>query len=207
MMALKLEYIFFIGGLLLLSLGINMMTTITSFGLSPYDSLFIALYQNFGLSIGSWMFIINLIFTLIVLCMSRKRITIGTIVTMVLISVFVDMIGSVTVIMDGIRSLPKYITLILGNVSVGAGIGIYVSSQLGTAPQEAFVLTISEKTKWSFQRTEISLACLFLTASFILDGPIYFGTIILSFTTGWLIQTFIQVGTKLLQGYRMEEAH
>src|SRR5690242_13432596 len=127
-MTLKLEHIFFLGGLLLLSLGINMMTTITSFGLSPYDSLFIALYQNFGLSIGSWMFIINLIFTLIVLCMNRKRITIGTIVTMVLISVFVDMIGSVAVIMDGIRSLPKYITLIFGNVSVGAGIGIYVSS-------------------------------------------------------------------------------
>ncbi|MFD3446476.1 YitT family protein [Microbacteriaceae bacterium 4G12] len=206
-MKLKLEHIFFIGGLLLLSLGINMMTTITSFGLSPYDSLFIALYRNFGLSIGTWMFIINLIFTFIVLFMNRKRITIGTIVTMVLVSVFVDMIGSVAFLMEGIRSLPKYITLICGNVSVGAGIGIYVSSQLGTAPQEAFVLTVSEKTKWSFRKTEISLACLFLTASFMLHGPIYFGTIILSFTTGWLIQAFIQVGTKVLQNYRTQEAH
>lgn len=206
-MGIKLEYIFFIGGLLLLSLGINMMTTITSFGLSPYDSLYIALYQNFGLSIGSWMFVINLIFTLIVLYMNRKRITIGTIVTMVLISAFVDMIGSVAVLMDGIRALPKYLTLICGNVSVGAGIGLYVSSQLGTAPQEAFVLTISEKTKWSFRKTEISLACLFLVASFMLNGPIYFGTIILSFTTGWIIQAFIQIGTKVLQNYRTFETH
>ncbi|MFD0767624.1 YitT family protein [Bacillus sp. CGMCC 1.60114] len=207
MMKIKLEYIFFIGGLLLLSLGINMMTTITSFGLSPYDSFFIALYQNFGLSIGSWIFIINLIFTLIVLSMNRKQITFGTIMTMILISVFVDMIGSVAFIMDGIRALPKYITLICGNLFVGAGIGIYVSSQLGTAPQEAFVLTISEKTKWSFRKTEISLACLFLTGSFILHGPIYFGTIILSFTTGWIIQAFIQIGTTILQSYRTKEAH
>ncbi|MEI4829739.1 YitT family protein [Bacillus sp. FJAT-53711] len=207
MMKIKLEYIFFIGGLLLLSLGINMMTTITSFGLSPYDSLFIALYQNFGLSIGSWMFIINLIFTFIVLSMNRKQITFGTIMTMILISVFVDMIGSVAFIMDGIRALPKYITLICGNLFVGAGIGIYVSSQLGTAPQEAFVLTISEKTKWSFRKTEISLACLFLVGSFMLHGPIYFGTIILSFTTGWIIQAFIQIGSKVLQSYRTQEAH
>lgn len=206
-MKFKLEYIFFIGGLLLLSLGINMMTTITSFGLSPYDSLFIALYQNFGLSIGSWMFIINLIFTLIVLSMNRRQITFGTIMTMILISVFVDMIGSVAFIMDGIRALPKYVTLICGNIFVGAGIGIYVSSQLGTAPQEAFVLTISEKTKWSFRKTEISLACLFLAGSFMLDGPIYFGTIILSFTTGWIIQAFIQIGTTVLQSFRTQEAH
>ncbi|MDM5157517.1 YitT family protein [Bacillus sp. DX1.1] len=198
MMRLKLEYIFFIGGLLILSLGINMMTTITSFGLSPYDSFFIALYQNFGVSIGFWIFMINFAFTLIVLYLNKKYITIGTIVTMILISVFVDAIGSIDIIMDFIRSLPKYITLVCGNLFVGAGIGVYVSTQLCAAPQEAFVLTVSEKRKWTFRRTEISLAFLFLTISFLLDGPIYFGTIILSFTTGWIIQAFIHIGTKIL---------
>lgn len=175
------------------------MTTITSFGLSPYDSLFVALYQNFGISIGFWIFIINFIFTLIVFFLNKKHITIGTIITMILISIFVDCIGSIDTIMNFIRSLPKYITLIFGNLFVGAGIGIYVSSQLCVAPQEAFVLTMAEKRKWTFRRTEISLAFLFLTLSFILDGPIYYGTIILSFTTGYIIQAFIHIGTKALQ--------
>lgn len=175
------------------------MTTITSFGLSPYDSFFIALYQNFGISIGFWIFVINFVFTLIVLFLDKKYITIGTIVTMILISVFVDLIGSIDILMNSIRSLPKYITLVCGNLCVGAGIGIYVSTKLCAAPQEAFVLTVCEKKKWTFRRTEISLAVLFLTLSFLLDGPIYFGTIILSFTTGWIIQAFIQIGTKLLQ--------
>ncbi|MGQ0420953.1 flagellar biosynthetic protein FliR [Bacillus sp. HC-Mk] len=114
------------------------------------------------------------------------------------LSIFVDWIGSITTIMDAIRSLPKYITLICGNLFVGAGIGLYVSTNLCAAPQEAFVLTVAEKKKWTFRRTEISLAFLFLTLSFLLDGPIYFGTIILSFTTGWIIQAFIQVGTQIL---------
>lgn len=117
---------------------------------------------------------------------------------MVLISLFVDWIGSITTIMDAIRSLPKYITLICGNLFVGAGIGLYVSTNLCAAPQEAFVLTVAEKKKWTFRRTEISLAFLFLTLSFLLDEYIYFGTIILSFTTGWIIQAFIQVGTQIL---------
>ena len=100
MLRFKLEYIFFIGGLLILAIGINMMTTITSFGLSPYDSFFIALYQNFGISIGFWIFMINFVFTLIVLFWDKKQITIGTIVTMILISLFVDWVGSITTIMD-----------------------------------------------------------------------------------------------------------
>ncbi len=49
--------------------------------------------------------------------------------------------------------LPKYITLICGNLFVGAGIGLYVSTNLCAAPQEAFVLTVAEKKKWTF-RTE-----------------------------------------------------
>ncbi|WP_051977353.1 YczE/YyaS/YitT family protein [Bacillus pseudomycoides] len=197
--AKKIEYLFFIVGLLLLSLGINMMKTITSFGLSPYDSLFIALYQKFGISIGFWIFIINLFFTLIVLIVNKKQITIGTVLTMILISVFVDFIGSIDWIMGIIISLPKYMTIILGNLCVGIGIGIYVSSQICAAPQEAFVLTVSKNLHWSFRKTEISLAFIFLITSFLLDGPIYIGTIILSFTTGWIIQAAINFSGQFLQ--------
>ncbi len=111
---------------------------------------------------------INFAFTLIVLFWNKRQITIGTIVTMVLISLFVDWIGSITTIMDAVRSLPKYITLICGNLFVGAGIGLYVSTNLCAAPQEAFVLTVAEKKKWTFRRTEISLAFLFLTLSFFI---------------------------------------
>ncbi len=70
--------------------------------------------------------------------------------------------------MDAVRSLPKYITLICGNLFVGAGIGLYVSTNLCATPQEAFVLTVAEKKKWTFRRTEISLAFLFLTLSFFI---------------------------------------
>ncbi|MED1725617.1 YczE/YyaS/YitT family protein [Brevibacillus parabrevis] len=198
MFRFKFEYLLFVAGLLILALGINMMTTIASFGLSPYDSLFIALFQNFGVSIGFWMFVINFTFVCIVFFMDRRYITIGAVVVMVLISVFVDMIGSIDALMDGIRSLPPLLTLILGNLCIGSGIGLYVCTQVCTAPQEAFVLVVSQRMKWTFRRTEISLACLFLTLSFLLDGPIYYGTIVLSFTTGYIIQAAINAGNKLL---------
>nr|WP_217444793.1 YitT family protein [Brevibacillus sp. HB1.2] len=189
----------FIVGLLILALGINMMTTITSFGLSPYDSLFIALYQNFGVSIGFWMFAINLTFVIIVLFMDRSYITFGAILVMVLISLFVDMIGSIDALMAAIRTLPPLLTMALGNICIGSGIGLYVCTQVCTAPQEAFVLVMSKRLKWTFRRTEILLACMFLTASFLLDGPIYYGTVVLSFTTGYIIQAAINVGNKMLR--------
>ncbi|UHA75579.1 YczE/YyaS/YitT family protein [Paenibacillus sp. 481] len=198
-MRIQLKHLFFIGGLLILALGINMMTTVTSFGLSPYDSLFIALFQNFGVSIGFWMFMINFVFTIVVWVMDKSYLTIGTILTMILISVFVDAIGSVQVLMDMIRSFPKLLTLVLGNICIGTGIGIYVASRVSTAPQEAFVLVVSDRTKWTFRKTEIMLAFIFLAVSFSLDGPIYFGTIVLSFTTGWIIQAALNVGERVLQ--------
>lgn len=198
MFRLKFEYVLFIAGLLILALGINMMTTITSFGLSPYDSLFIALFQNFGISIGFWMFAINFTFVIIVFFMDRSYITVGAIVVMVLISVFVDLIGSIDALMAGIRSLPPLLTMALGNICIGSGIGLYVCTQVCTAPQEAFVLVMSKRLKWTFRRTEILLACMFLSASFLLDGPIYYGTIVLSFTTGYIIQFAINVGNKML---------
>ncbi|MFF2531038.1 YitT family protein [Brevibacillus sp. NPDC058079] len=199
MIRLKFEYLLFIVGLLILALGINMMTTITSFGLSPYDSLFIALYQNFGISIGFWMFAINLTFVVIVLFMDRSYITVGAILVMVLISIFVDLIGSIDALMAAIRSLPPLLTMALGNICIGSGIGLYVCTQVCTAPQEAFVLVMSKRLKWTFRRTEILLACMFLSASFLLDGPIYYGTVVLSFTTGYIIQAAINVGNKMLR--------
>ncbi|OUQ89727.1 hypothetical protein B5G50_03285 [Brevibacillus brevis] len=199
MIRLKFEHLLFIVGLLILALGINMMTTITSFGLSPYDSLFIALYQNFGISIGFWMFAINLTFVIIVLFMDRSYISVGAILVMVLISVFVDLIGSIDGLMAAIRSLPPLLTMALGNICIGSGIGLYVCTQVCTAPQEAFVLVMSKRLKWTFRRTEILLACMFLSASFLLDGPIYYGTVVLSFTTGYIIQAAINVGNKMLR--------
>ncbi|MFG0213955.1 YitT family protein [Brevibacillus porteri] len=199
MIRLKFEYLLFIVGLLILALGINMMTTITSFGLSPYDSLFIALYQNFGISIGFWMFAINLTFVIIVLFMDRSYITVGAILVMLLISLFVDLIGSIDALMAAIRSLPPLLTMALGNICIGSGIGLYVCTQVCTAPQEAFVLVMSKRLKWTFRRTEILLACMFLSASFLLDGPIYYGTVVLSFTTGYIIQAAINVGNKMLR--------
>lgn len=203
---MKYEYIYFIGGLFILALGINMMTTVTDLGLSPYDSLFIALYENFGKSIGFWMFVINFIFVIIVFFLNKKYLSLGTIATMFLISFFVDLVGSIDVVMTGIKAMPKLLTMALGNICVGCGIGIYVSSNVCAAPQEAFVLVISKMAKWTFRKTEILLACLFLTASFLLDGPIYFGTIVLSFTTGYIIQAAIQVGNASLKRLKKEDA-
>jgi uncharacterized protein len=201
---MKYEYVYFIGGLLLLALGINIMTTVTEFGLSPYDSLFIALYQNFGISIGFWMFGVNFVFVIIVYFLNKKFLTIGSIAMMFLISFFVDFVGSIDSLMASIEAMPGLFAMALGNICVGSGIGIYVSSNVCVAPQEAFVLAVSKMAKWTFRKTEIFLACLFLTASFFLDGPIYFGTIILSFTTGYIIQAAIHVGNVSLKRLKKE---
>ena len=122
---------------------------------------------------------INFAFTLIVLFWNRKQITIGTIVTMVLISLFVDWIGSITTIMDAIRSSKIYNTYLRKSIRWSWNWSLRLYKPLCSASR-SFRFNGCREEKWTFRRTEISLAFLFLTLSFLLDGPIYFGTIILS---------------------------
>ncbi len=139
---------------------------------------------------------INFAFTLIVLFWNKNKITIGTIVTMVLISLLLIGLVPLQLLWTLSALFQKYITLICGNLFVGAGIGL-TSLQTFVQRLKSFRFNGCREEKWTFRRTEISLAFYF-NVKLLLDGPIYFGTIILSFTTGWIIQAFIQVGTQIL---------
>lgn len=190
------KWVFFAIGLLVLSFGINMMTTISHFGLSPWDSLFIALRDKFGMTIGFWMFAVNGSFTVIVFLFNRKDVTWGTVITMILISVFVDSIHALCI--DQIELLPDALTFVLGNLCVGAGIGMYVSTSISIAPHEGMMLTLANKFAWSYRKSDIVASIGALTASLILNGPIMLGTIVLLFSTGFVIQFVMEKSKKFL---------
>lgn len=190
------EIMFFLSGLLLLATGINLLITVPHFGLSPWDSFFIALRDNFGFTIGFWMFVLNAFFLLMVLVLKRNYVSLSTVAIVILISVFVDTIQ--VWFASYLMQVPDVVAFVLGAVLVGYGIGIYVSAALGVAPQEGFMLSVSEKTGWSYRRTEITASLFVLLASFLLDGPIHYGTIILTIAVGLIIQLSMGQAKRLL---------
>lgn len=191
-----IQIVFFLSGLLLLATGINLMITAPTFGLSPWDSFFIALTDTFGMTLGFWMFLLNVFFLVVVLCLKRERVTLSTIVIVFLISIFVD--GVHFLAHDAMTMIPDLVAFSIGALCIGYGIGIYVSSSIAVAPQEAFMLTVSEKIHWSYQRTEIVTSLIVLSMSYALDGPIYYGTLILAVVIGLIIQKAMNQSKRLL---------
>lgn len=187
---------FFISGLLLLATGINLMLTVPHFGLSPWDSLFVALQATLGFTVGIWMFILNIFFLAVVWLWKRELVTLTTVGIVFLISAFVD--GLHYLLSPAFQSVPDLMAFPLGAVLIGGGIGVYVSASLGVAPQEGFMLTVCEKTGWSYRRTEILASVAVLFVSFTLEGPIHFGTLILTIAVGFIIQLSLSLSTRLL---------
>lgn len=192
---LGLKVVFFLAGLTILALGINIMTTCAGFGLSPWDSLFIALYEKFGFTIGIWMFAVNVTMIAIVYFNDKRDITVGTLVITVLISVFVDGINYLAI--DVLKQLPDPVAFVTGSVSVGVGIGMYVSTHLMIAPHESFMMMLCKKRNWSYRKADIVASIGAVAVSFALSGPIFFGTIILIFTTGFVIQFTMERSKRL----------
>lgn len=187
---------FFIGGLLLLATGINLMLTVPHYGLSPWDSLFVALQMNFGFTVGIWMFVLNVFFLAVVWLWKRELVTISTVGIVFIISAFVD--GLYYWLSPAFQAVPDPLAFLMGALLIGGGIGVYVSASLGVAPQEGFMLTVSEKTGWSYRRTEIVASVAILFISFTLDGPIHFGTLILTIAVGFIIQLSLNLSKRLL---------
>lgn len=184
------------GGLLLLATGINLMLTVPQYGLSPWDSLFVALQQNFGLTIGFWMFILNVFFLAIVWMWKRELVTVTTVGIVFLISAFVD--GLQVLLASAFLSVPDLVAFPLGAILIGGGIGVYVAASLGVAPQEGFMLTVCEKTGWTYRRTEILASVVVLLVSYSLNGPIHIGTLILTIAIGFIIQLSLSLSKRLL---------
>jgi uncharacterized protein len=188
--------LFFLGGIFLLAVGINLMTTVPQFGLSPWDSLFIALRDNFGFTLGFWMLIVNSLFCGFVFIFKREYVSIGTVCIIFLISLFVD--GLQALFLPLFLSVPDMLSFLLGAVFIGYGIGIYVSTSICFAPQEAFMLAVSEKLTWSYRKTEILASILVLFISFLLNGPIFWGTLFLTIAVGFIIQLALEQSRRLL---------
>jgi len=186
----------YVSGLLLLALGINLMITAQVFGVSPWDAFFLALTQHFGFTVGFWMFWSNLFFSLLVFVFKRNYFTLGTILTTIAISVFVD--GLFWLLHEPLLYIPDLPAFLVGGTLIGFGIGVYVSTNICFAPQEAFVLMVSDKFGWTYQRTEIFLSIFILLISISMAGKVGWGTLFLAFYVGIIIQASLKISQKYL---------
>jgi uncharacterized protein len=183
-----IKIFFFVIGLSIFSYGIALAIQVKYLGVSPWDVLNIALFDKFGLTIGTWNIIVGLVLISITLKVNRKYINVGTFLNAVLVGVLVDTFLYFEILPSSSRLTFDVLILFMGIVLMGIGGGMYSAAGIGAGPRDGFMLSISEKTDISISRVRIMMECLVLIVGLVIGGPVFIFTFIYTFIQSPIFQ-------------------
>lgn len=180
------RWIFFIGGMMIMSLGISLMIKGQRLGIAPWDVLHLGLYQNFGLTIGSWSIISGFVIISVTSIILREWPRWGTWLNMLVIGLFIDFFN--WLIPDVTSLTVQIICFIIGVFVLSYGVGIYVSPNLGAGPRDSLMLLFVEKFGWSLRLVRTTIEAIATLIGFLLGGPVGIGTLVVVLFSGQIIQ-------------------
>lgn len=192
-----IRYTFYFTGLILFGLGVAISVKVKYLGLHPWDVLNVALFEHFGLSIGTWSIIVGFFLIGISLLISKKYVNIGTFLNALLIGPIMDLFLWLDVLPDANNNWTDYLLLLLGVVVIGIGGGLYVSGGVGAGPRDGFMLSMSERTGLSVSKARIVVESIVLVIGYILGGPVFWVTFIYTFLLSPIFQFSLKLFTRM----------
>ncbi|MGE7675406.1 YczE/YyaS/YitT family protein [Lysinibacillus sp. NPDC094403] len=187
--------LFFITGILILSLGITLTIKGQLFGVGSWDVLHIGLTKTFGLTIGTWSILIGLGILAIDMVVTKKFPLPGTFIDMFLAGIFIDIFNYLLPEIDGFWM--QLLAYICGLVLLGWGCGMYMVANLGIGPRDSLMLLMVHKLGWSVTRARTTMEVSVAILGFLLGGPIGVGTALMAFGLGPIVQFALTSNEKL----------
>lgn len=181
---------FYITGIFILTLGIA-LAIVSTLGTSPFDALLVGLYRTFGLSIGSWEFIVGFMFFL-GNAIAEKKPQYFALITAFITGVGIDFwLYILNNWFVPTSLIGQWICLILYLAIAGLGTAIYLQSQIAPNPMDRTMVIISTKTGLSvtYSRTIINIVLVLIAFAF--NGDIGIGTVVITLFAGYFIKLFL----------------
>ncbi len=195
---IKSKYLFFVLGILILTLGISINIQ-SNLGTSPFDALLVGLSENVGLTVGSWEIIIALLLICINSFLKRQRPEFLGLVTAFITGIGIDM---------WLYLLQNFITpefwysklayYSIGLIISGLGTATYLHTNFAPIPVDRLTLILQELTRTNIFFSKTVIYLIFLIAAFISNGPIGIGTILTVCFGGLILNYFMPLTKKLL---------
>ncbi|KKI92188.1 membrane protein, partial [Bacillus sp. SA1-12] len=175
-MKLRVQIPFFMIGLTIFSYGISVAIQVQHLGIHPWDVLNIALFEKFGLTIGTWTVLVGLLLVVVSFFLDRSYINIGTFLNALAVGPLVDLFLYMEAFPRSSSVFTDVLVLILGVVLMGIGGGMYSGARIGAGPRDGFMLSISDKLGMSISRVRIMVESLVLLLGWLLGGPVFIFT-------------------------------
>ena len=175
-----------ITGLVFYALGIVIMIN-ADIGYAPWEVFHVGLANATGLSIGVASIIAGIIIVLIVTILGEK-LGLGTIASMVLTGVFIDIIFLLDFIPMAKNLIIGIIMMIMGLFILAIGSYFYIKSAFGVGPRDNLMVVLARRTKFPVGVCRSTIELLVMVIGWVLGGMVGIGTIISVIAIGFCIQ-------------------
>lgn len=192
----KWRWVFYLSGLVIVALGISMTIKGYKLGIGPWDVFHVGLYQNLGLTIGTWSIITGLVIVGLTAIFMKELPKIGTWLNMLLLGIFIDIFN--WLIPDVEALTLQTVLFVLGVIVMGYGVGVYMSPNIGAGPRDSLMLIFVEKFGWSIKRVRTSIEVIVAICGWILGGPVGIGTVIIALLIGQFVHFTLPQSKALL---------
>lgn len=150
---------------------------------------------------------VNSVMLLLALCLNRKNIWVGTVLTVLLLGPSINLFAGV---MTGMGMVPpagwvgKLAMNIVGVFLCGAGIAVYMLPDYGVGAMEAVMIFLAEKLRLPYGPVRIGMDCTWGVIGFFLGGTLGIGTLIGAFGIGSSLDLCLR-GLKKVVGDRVPQ--
>ena len=180
------RWLFFIVGIIILSLGISLTIKGKIVGVGSWDVLHIGLAQSFGLTIGTWSIIIGVAIIVFDSLLNKRWPLIGTVLDMLLSGIFIDIFNYLIPTIDNVWA--QYVAFVIGFLLLGIGCGMYIVANIGAGPRDMLMLFIVHRFNWSVTRARTTMEVSVALFGFLLGGPVGIGTVLMALCLGPIVQ-------------------
>lgn len=175
-----------IWGLFLYAVGI-VVTLNAHIGYAPWEVFHVGFAKTAGISIGTASIIAGAVIGIVALLLGEK-LGLGTILNMLLIGVFLDLILGFHIIPTANSFVWGIVMLIIGLFIIALASYFYIGSAFGAGPRDSLMVALTRKTRLPIGLCRGMIELLAVLAGWRLGGMFGVGTIISAFTIGFCVQ-------------------
>lgn len=189
--------VFYLVGLTFLSLGISLII-LADLGAGAWDAMYVGLNEHFGLSVGTWIFIVGIVLIFVNALLLKERIDVSAVIPVVTVGFLIDFWLLFIFADFQVPILALQLAMLVGGVAIIAvGIACYLQSKIARNPMDTLMIAIQTLTGKSMAVSKTIMELGVLIIAFLLGGPIGLGTIFVTLMIGPMIQFFYNPITKL----------
>ncbi len=180
------RFINLIWGLFLFAVGI-VLTMKANIGFAPWDVLHSGLSERTGISFGTISILIGLLICVLVVLLGEK-LGLGTVLNMVLIGSFIDLLLKADIIPMARGFVPGLIEITLGLFVIAFGSYFYIKAGFGAGPRDYLMIVLRRRTRLSVGVSRGLVEGTAVLLGWLLGGPVGGGTVLAAFGISLCIQ-------------------